>query len=388
MKTLKLLTVIALIAGFASCTSTKRMIVKERYDKAIDICVKRLHKNSTNVKERHNLRKAYILANEKDNDKVMYLKKSGQPDVWDEVFVIYSRLDARQSKVKTLTSSILREIGFKEIDYDQEIISAKKKAAEYYYAHGKQLLGMNDKFKAREAYEEFQKVKDFYASYKDVDDLLNQAYVKGQTHVQFEVTNILKIPLPQAVQQELDKMSLGELDNFWVKYETSKKPKGYYDYKVNLQINYFDVGREKEDKNTYKETKKVEDGWEYAKDENGNVMKDSLGNDIKIKKYKTISCRVTEVYQKKSSSITGAMEIYDNHLNRMLKTVPVKGESIFENHYAEAFGDLDALKKETKEKIKGKRLKFPTTVELLMQSFDILKQVTEQAIKDNSYLIQ
>lgn len=388
MKTLKILPILILVISFSACRSTKRLIVKGKYDKAIEIAVKRLHKKPTKTKEINNLKKAYILANQKDNDRVMYLKKSGQPEVWDEVFVIYSRLDARQSKVKTLTSNVLQEIGFREIDYDQEIISAKKKAAEYYYAHGKKLLGMNDKFKAREAYNEFRRVKDFYANYKDVDNLINQAYVKGQTHVQFEVTNILNIPLPLAVQQELDKMSLGELDNFWVKYETNKKPRGYYDYKVNLQINYFNVGREMEDKNTYTETREVEDGWEYALDDEGNVMKDSLGNDIKITKYKTISCRVKEVYQHKSSSITGAMEIYDNQLNRMLKTVPVKGESIFENWYAEAFGDIDALKKETKEKIGGKRLPYPSSVELLMQSFDILKQVTMQAIKDNDYLIQ
>lgn len=380
------LTLLALIVSvfFSACTSTKRLIVKGKYDKAIEISVKRIHKKSSNIKEIQNLKKAYTIVNQRDHDQIMYLKQSGQPEIWDEVFVLYSRLDNRQSKVKTLASNILRQINFKDIDYDKEIIAAKKKAAEYYYVHGKQLLNSNDKFKAREAYNEFQRVKDFYASYKDVDNLINQAYVKGQTHVKFKVTNILQIPLPPRIQQELDKMSLGELDKFWVKYETANKPKGYYDYDVNLQINYFNVGREKEDTKTYTETKEIEDGWKYKTDPDGRISKDS----VKVKVYKTISCKVKEVHQFKSASITGSMEIHDKHLNRMLYTTPVKGEAIFENFFAEAFGDIEALKKETKDKIGGQRLPYPSTVELLMQSFDILKSVTMQAIRDNQHLIK
>ena len=56
------------------------------------------------------------------------------------------------------------------------------------------------------------------------------------------------------------------------------------------------------------EKKTVDNGFEYVLDAKGNVMKDTSGNDIKIKKYKEIQCTVIESHQQKDCNITGEIE--------------------------------------------------------------------------------
>ena len=55
--------------------------------------------------------------------------------------------------------------------------------------------------------------------------------------------------------------------------------------------------------------KRISDGFEYVLDANGNVMKDTAGNDIKLQKFKDITCTLIETQQFKSVEIRGEVEI-------------------------------------------------------------------------------
>ncbi|WP_153633039.1 hypothetical protein [Prolixibacter sp. SD074] len=46
------------------------------------------------------------------------------------------------------------------MDYDQELIQSKRKAADCLYAHGNKLMQNSGKKSIRQAYDEFTKVKD------------------------------------------------------------------------------------------------------------------------------------------------------------------------------------------------------------------------------------
>ena len=52
----------------------------------------------------------------------------------------------------------------------------------------------------------------------------------------------------------------------------------------------------------YKGEKNIKDGFTYVLDTNGNVMKDSLGNDIKVDKIVKISAKKIEFEQTKSAN--------------------------------------------------------------------------------------
>ena len=113
-------------------------------------------------------------------------------------------------------------------------------------------------------------------------------------------------------------------------------------------------------------------------------MKDSLGNDIKITKYKTITCEVIETQQKKTALVSGEIEFVEVANEQLLFTAPLTAQSLFENFAATAVGDVKALSAETKKKLGNKPLPFPSSAALILMSGDILKGMVKDIIYKNS----
>ena len=90
-------------------------------------------------------------------------------------------------------------------------------------------------------------------------------------------------------------------------------------YNTNNLLSKFQELPEEVKENNYSETKEIEDGFDYELDANGNVKKDTAGNDIKIIKYKTIRCNVKELHQFKTARISGTIDYLDNYNNKLLK---------------------------------------------------------------------
>ena len=131
---------IALIVS--SCGSSKKMLEKGNYDAAINAAVKKLRKDRDNEKNIEALDRAYQIANQQDQERVTFLEREDNPNNYEEVFAIYTRMKNRQSLVRTVTPLNLngRTIDYPYVDYDAKIIAAKRKAAEYFYGSGKSLM--------------------------------------------------------------------------------------------------------------------------------------------------------------------------------------------------------------------------------------------------------
>ncbi|MFZ4401457.1 MAG: hypothetical protein ACOYO1_15585 [Bacteroidales bacterium] len=370
-------------------TSSLKNLQKGNYDKAIDKSVKELLKDKTQDDEVQVLSQAYKLANQNDNQKIEQLKLSGQPDIWDQVFTIYDGLQKRQDKVARLSAVInISNIGYQNINYSSEIAGAKSKAAEYYYVHAKNLVEKGDKYAARTAYDELQKVKTYYPNYKDVDNLINTAYNKGTTFVLFKIENNSQSIIPQAFKEELYRTSLEDINQKWTVYDTKPLKDFYYDYFIILNLKLIDISPERQSQNRYTDSKKVDDGWTYKLDNKGNVMKDSSGNDIKIPKFKTIRCEITEIQQTKAVIIAGNMEIINNSTRQLLKTDPVRAEWFFKNAFAKAHGDLNALSPQSSAKLQADPIPFPTNADMIMQAGYILKNTCKDLIRRYNSLLK
>ncbi|PLX05337.1 MAG: hypothetical protein C0594_07805, partial [Marinilabiliales bacterium] len=298
----------------SSCTSSKKYFQKGQYDLAINKAVKKIRKNPTKEKEIIILDKSYKLANQQDNDRISFLKKEGNPDIWEEVFDRYSTMKRRQELVRTVLPLNLggKQINYSIVDYDMEIINAKKNAAEYFYAHGRKLMEQGDKVSARKAYDEFMKVKSFYANYQDVDKLINEARFMGISRAQISLKNESMMKITKEFAEKMLDVDIEHLNSMWSEYYTEDKGKDFFDYNVIIRLKIIDVSPEKEKEEQIVETKEIQDGYEYVLDDNGNVMKDSLGNDIKVPKHKTIMCKLIKVNQSKAAHIEGKIEYVRN----------------------------------------------------------------------------
>jgi len=370
------------------CKTAEKALNSGNYDKAFSISVKKLRKNPHKQKYVQIIEPAFKKSRASKEARIRFLKKEGQPDRWDEVFNLYSILKRQQKQANALpklyNEAEQRNVNFPYKNYDSEIIQAKKNAAEYFYAHAKELLKRGGKTNARKAYDELQNIKSFYADYKDVNALMQQALIAGTNYVNFRMINKTRVLLPRDFERELKKISLEDLNRRWLTYHTKEIKNQYYDYSILVLLKVIDVTPEAVKEVHYTDEKKVNDGFDYLLDAKGNVQKDTAGNDIKIPKTKIIKCKLIESQQYKSARISGSVDYFDNNSKQLIKTFPITSDAIFEHFAARtASGDLNALSKASKEKLKRKPVPFPTDFDLLLQSGATLKGMIKDIIWSN-----
>jgi tetratricopeptide (TPR) repeat protein len=234
MKRIQILLLIPLLIW--GCKSPKNLIKDGNYDEAVKILVKKLSVNPDKEQNIIYLKQSYKAVNQKDIDRINYLRKTGQPNIWYEVYQHYDKLKNRQDLVKALPSDVLSQIGFKSVDYDNDVIEAKKKAAAYLYAHAQMLLKKEDRQSARQAYDELLKVSKLYNDYKDVDALLRRALVMGTNYVLFKMQNKSGVPLPLSFENELMSICLADLDRTFINYDSKAVQGRNYDYNIVVNI--------------------------------------------------------------------------------------------------------------------------------------------------------
>ena len=374
-----------------SCGSSKKMLEKGNYDAAIQRAVKNIRKKPDSPKDIETLDQAYRIANERDQERVTFLERENNPNNYEEVFSIYSRMKSRQSTVRTVLPMNLngRSIDYPYVDYDAKIISAKRKAAEYYYNSGKNLMKSGTKEAYRQAYDEMTRAQEYSGGmYPDLEPLIEEARFKGISRVIVLVNNMTHMKLDPNWEADLLEIDTRGLENEWVEYHFKHLNDDIaYDYTiyVNLESILISPDDVKEKDNLYK--KKVEDGFDYALDARGNVMKDTAGNDIKIPRYKELQCTLIETHQFKSVRIDGNIEIISENPKRLVRKEPIGAEHIFEHHSARAVGDLDALDAEAKEMVESEAAPFPTDFEMLFMCTETLKPAIREGIFKNRQYI-
>lgn len=376
---------------FTGCVSSKKHLDRGQYDLAIQKSVKKLKKKPSNVKEIQVLQRAYQLANQADKEKINFLKLEGNPDIWEQVYANYLRMKNRQDLVRTLPQLWLpggRPVNFEFVNYDEEIINAKRKAADFYYTKGLSLLENNTRESAREAYYSLMNVKKFFKEYKDTDAKIAEAIAKGTSYVIFKMENNSGMIIPQAFQDEMFKISLHHLNRQFIQYHTNPLKDVYYDYTILLSIKSIDVSPEGVKEVHYAESKEVQDGFQYVLDDKGNVKKDSLGNDIKVPKFKTITCNIIEMQQTKAARVFGTVDFINNNTKQLLNTVPLNAESYFQNFAATAQGDLNALSPETAKKLGNRPMPFPSNADMIMRCSETVKNMAKSYIENNSGLFK
>lgn len=382
MRSLKLSSLLPFLFIFLmGCASSGKLLQKGNYDAAIDKSVKKLMKKPDNTKEIKVLKKAWSLANNDDLDRINKLKLLGQPDIWKDIFRAYTSLDNRQKKVLRLPDRVLSKINFEKEDYSLKMTSALKKAAAYYYAHATKLLKTGNKADARQAYDELQFIKNHLPDYKNLDAKINDALALGVNNILFVLANQSQTVLPKNYEEQILKISLTKLNNRWLNFDTYQEKGMHYDYEIELLIKEITVSPEQMTHEKTVETKEVDDGWRYVLDNNGNVMKDSLGNDIKEKKQKTLKAFVTLTDMHKSARVIAVLDYYDNHSGQLLKTVPLSSEFVFEHHFATFEGDRGALSKKSLELLKHGALPFPTDAQIIFDTSSNLKQKAYNTVR-------
>jgi hypothetical protein len=375
--------VVILAITLAGCGSSKKQLEKGNYDAAIDKAVKDLRRNPNDQKQIATLESAYKVASDQDNERIRFLKMEGKPGNWDEIYLIYKRLYDRQALVKTVPS-----LNFSYVDYMQDMVVAKRKAADFYYAHGMELMKTKLKDSYRQAYGEFVRAKEYVGDYEGIDNKITESRYLGISRVLVAIQNKSIIKFPKEFEEQLLMLDLPSLNSDWVEYHTKDLDQNtQFDYYVNVNVVNVLVTPDQTITADSVIKRDIEDGFSYVLDKKGNVMKDTLGNDMKMKKYKTVQCALVETIQRKSCRIEGDVEVIQVNPSKVLKKDPIGAQSNFENVSSRALGDLQALNPSQLERTRSKVVPFPTDIDMVIRCSDNLKMAIRGAIQNNRRFI-
>ena len=374
----------------SGCGSSKKQLEKGNYDAAIQKAVKQLLKDKNDVKQIDILSQAYKVSNEQDIERVRMLKLEGKPNNWDEIYLVYKALNDRQSLVRTVTPLSMngRPVDFPYVDYLPEMVNAKQKAADFYFAHGNELMKAGIKASYRQAFAEFVRAKEYVGDYEGIDNKIQEARLQGMSKVFVSIQNTSILKFPKEFEDDLLALDMPRLNSEWVEYHTQNLNENIqYDYFINVNIKNIAVSPDQSLQSDSVIKRDIEDGFSYVLDKKGNVLRDSLGNDIKQKKYKTVQCALVETVQSKACRIEGDVEVIQMNPEKIVKKDPIGAQSNFENISSRALGDIQALNAKQLQRTKTSIVPFPADMEMIVRCSESLKGVIRGAIQNDRRFI-
>jgi hypothetical protein len=374
----------------SGCGSSKKQLEKGNYDAAIQKAVKQLRKDPKDADQIDILNQAYKVANDQDNERVRMLKMEGKPNSWDEVYLVYKALNDRQSLVRTVTPLNLkgRTVDFPYIDYMPDMVNAKRKAADFYNTHADDLMKTGIKESFRQAYTEYLRAKEYVGDYEGIDNKIQDAQLRGMSRVFVSIQNSSMLKFPKEFEDNLLALDFPRLNSQWVEYYTQNlNDNTQFDYYVNVNIKSIWISPDQSQQRESVIKKRIQDGFTYVLDKKGNVMQDSLGNDIKTPKYKNLQCALVETVQSKTCHIDGDVDVIQMNPNKELKKDPIRAESNFENISSRALGDIKALNSNQLERTKTSIVPFPTDIEMVIRCSEPLKRAVRETIQNDRRFI-
>ncbi|MEZ5038258.1 MAG: hypothetical protein R2828_00135 [Saprospiraceae bacterium] len=391
-KSIGFLALISLV--LASCTSPMKLVESGDFDQAIELSVKKLAgKKTKKTKYVMALEEAFEKITSRDMALAENLKEEGRPENWEKINDIYRKIKRRQDKISPLLPLIDKEgikADFRFVKVDGLERESRDKAAAFLYEDARNSLAQakeGNKMAARNAYRQLEKIGQYYTNYKDRTQLMELAQELGTSYILFEMVNNAPVVLPIGFERELTRISINDLNDRWKEYHTRQQTGVDYDFKVVMNMTAILVSPGLVQEREYVDSKEIEDGFDYVLDENGNVKKDTAGNDIKIPRRVIIRSKVFETYQNKVANVSGRLEYIDLNHNQVIHTDHIAVEAVFENYAATFSGDERALSKESRRRIGNRPLPFPENEDLLFTAAEQLKPLIKEKISKSSILI-
>ena len=373
---------VLLFLGACGVKKTQEAMNRGNYVQAMNRAIDQLADNKT--KKGHQpyiilLEEAFERHTEKMLTSIAFMEKEENAADYESIFRGYTDLNNLQENIRPLLPLWIEDEGrhaeFAFRDYTDEILISKGNLSDYLYTKAKTLISeAATKYDYREAYNDLQYLDRINPHYEQSRQLMDEAYMKGLDYVKVEVVNATDQIVPQRLEMELLNFNTYGLDDIWTKYHNKPMSSVDYDYEMQLAFKDILISPEQIRERQLVKEKDIVDGFEYLRDDNGNIVRDSLGNEIKVDRYRTVRCEYYEFTQFKSALVNGQVNFIDLSTNQQLNTYPLSSEFIFEHIFADYDGDKRALDENLVTLLTVGEVPFPTNEDMVYQAGEDLKQ--------------
>ncbi len=380
IKRILILSILLISFGCSPIKKINNSVISGEFDKAIDKTISELKKTKNKKKK---TQYEFILTdiydksvvNSKDN--ISRFKKDGNSEFFDDIYFEYEKLIKRQNKLKNIANE---RLNFNFENYDSELINYRYKTSDYFLNISNSFISNDNKFDYRIAYSYLTIIESINPNYLDTRSLIELCLVKGKDYILLDVLNESKSVLFEDLENDILNIKGYDLNSTWKSFFTKNDSfEGTYDFYIDLAFKSFIISPERlVQKEGFRE-KNIVDGLTYQLDGDGNVMKDSLGNDIKIDKLIKISIKTIESIQSKSAKVLAEIRFIDKKKN-IIDKFPLESEFWFRNRFLEYDGDKRVLTKGQIKLSKNRFMPFPTDEALIFNNSENIKRKMKNII--------
>lgn len=372
------------ILFFISCGSVKKTqeaLNSGNYNGAIYKALDNLVDNKTKKGNQPYillLEEAYKKNTARELKEIAFLQKSNNAANYEQIYNSYINLKQIEERIQPLLPLMIyeedREARFSFNDYDSKIITVKNQLSDYLYANASKLLADSlEKNDYRKAYNDLLYLEKLNPGYKDTYAKIQDAHAKGIDYVQVRLFNDTEQIIPSRLEDDLLNFNTYGLNNLWTEYHTNVINNIKYDYEMDVVFKNIAISPEQIKEKQISKEKQIKDGYTYAIDRNGNQVKDSLGNKIKIDKFKTVKCEFYQFTQFKSAQVAGQVNFLDLKTKQQVNSYPLASQFVFEHNYAKYNGDKLALDTDLVSLLSLVAVPFPTNEQMVYDAGEDLK---------------
>ncbi|TXD68061.1 hypothetical protein [Aequorivita lipolytica] len=392
MKAFYLLLFAALLS--ISCNSVKRtqkFVAQGDYNQAIELAVKKLQKDKGAKEYDAHIRvleEAFLKAKDKDTRHLSFLKKENNLANAKEIYYTYLDLQSRQNLIRPLlplySLSMGRKANFVFSDYSDDLLNTKEDYVKSLYQEAIVYMQRNTKQDYRSAFNVLCELDEVKPNYKDVHQLKEDTRFRGTEFVFVAINNQTGQFIPFRLEKDLLDFNTYGLNDFWTEYHSQRENGINYDLGIDLNFQTIQISLERIADRQYTKKQRVKDGYDYRRDRAGNIVRDSLGNPIKVEKFIDVSATVYITTQEKAVLVGGTVIYKDLNKRRNLNSFPLSSEFVFENAYASFRGDERALTGDDRRILNNRFIPFPNNEQMVFDAGQNIKERFKEILRDNS----
>ena len=377
-----------------SCSSVKRtqkFVSQGNYSQAIELAVKKLQKDKGAKEYDAHIRlleEAFLKAKDEDTRHIAFLKKENSPAGAKEIYYTYLDLQGYQDLIRPLLPLYSNEMGrnanFVFSDYSNDLLAAKDAYVKSLYQEAIVYMQRNTKQDYRSAFNILCELDEVQPNYKDVFQLKEDAHFQGTDFVFVTLNNHTGQFIPYRLEQDLLDFNTYGLDDFWTEYHSKRENGINYDLGIDLNFQTIQISPERISDRQFTRTKHIKDGYNYRRDRGGNIVRDSLGNPIKIDRFIDVSAVITITTQQKSVFVGGTVVYKDLNKRQQINSFPLSSEFVFENAFAKYRGDERALTAEDRRLLGNYFIPFPNNEQMVFDAGTDIKERFKEILRANS----
>lgn len=381
MKKVVLLSLATVLMACGGVKKTQEALNSGNYAQAINKSINNLADNKTRKGNQ-----AYVLLleegfrkySDQEMREISFLQQDGNPANLEIIYKKYQNLKSIQNRIRPLLPLPIyeenRDARFDFRNYDQDILAVKEDLSEFLYQNASELLSnATNKFDYRRAYEDFEYLNEINPGYGDTKDQMEEAYRKGLDYVKVTVINDTQQIVPERLESELLNFNTYGLDDLWTAYHANPLNEIEYDYEMQVAFRDILISPEQVSERQIIKERQVKDGKQFLLDEEGNVVKDSLGNKIEVDRMRTVRCNFYQFTQQKTAQVNGNVNFIDLRTKQSLNSYPLSSQFIFEHVYANYDGDKRALDNDLVALLNLAAVPFPSDEQMVYDAGEDLK---------------